>query len=365
MTILLLTDELSANGTARQVVDLANGLVERGAEAIVAGADGPYRKLLRKNVRFLELPLFVRGSSQKSVLGFIRSTASLLKAIIKFKVQIVHSHKRYSDILGRTVARFTGTKHLSTCHNVFSDWKMFSVFGDFTIACSEEMRRSLIDTFGKAADTVETVYSGLRPLKRLSPDECRSVYIRLGIDPGRRVIASIGHFTPAKDRLTLVRAISQIKKTIRELSACLAIVGEGPQEESAHKLIGEFKISDIVRCYPANADVEGIINIAEFLILSSTREGLPYVLLEAASLAKAHIATRVGGVPEFVIDRSTGILVPPHDPEQLGAAVEELLRDPAKAERLGMEAGKHFTSYHSYEAFVMKTISIYERLLTR
>ena len=69
------------------------------------------------------------------------------------------------------------------------------------------------------------------------------------------------------------------------------------------------------------SNAEALFNIADFMVLSSRREGLPYVLLEAASIGKPHIATDVGGVAEFITDGESGVIVPPGDPEKLADAI--------------------------------------------
>ena len=65
------------------------------------------------------------------------------------------------------------------------------------------------------------------------------------------------------------------------------------------------------------------------------RDGLPNVLMEAQSQGVACISTDVSGIPELILDRETGVLVPPHDPSALARAIETLLADPDARARLG------------------------------
>jgi glycosyltransferase involved in cell wall biosynthesis len=73
--------------------------------------------------------------------------------------------------------------------------------------------------------------------------------------------------------------------------------------------------------------------------MSSAFEGLPLALLEAMAMDCPVVATRVGGIPEVVVDRKTGLLVDPHDPGALAASIGELLGSPALAAQLA-EAGR-------------------------
>ena len=363
MRALIVTDELMPSGTARHVVDLANGLTECGDSVWVAGFPGSHQSLLGREVVFVPLPLFRREDRAKSLAGFVRSIGILLGEVRRHDIRIIHSHKRYSDLLSRVVARISGTRHLSTCQNLFFDLKILSVFGDFTIACSEEVRRSLVERYGKDPKRVERIYPGTRPVRVYSTDERQSVLRDLGAGPHSRVLASIGHFTRAKDRWTLVRAAAGIAGLLRESDVVILVVGDGPDFDGVKRLSAQLGIDDRVRCLPSMPDVSGVLNVAEFMVLSSAQEGVPYILLEAGSLGKPHIATAVGGVPEFVVDGSSGLLVPPSNPELLGGAIARLLRDPGEVRRLGEGARMKYEKDHTYRKFLESTRAVYERLL--
>jgi glycosyltransferase involved in cell wall biosynthesis len=77
------------------------------------------------------------------------------------------------------------------------------------------------------------------------------------------------------------------------------------------------------------------MHAADVVCLTSVAEALPMSVLEAMSVARPVIATRVGGVPEAVEDGKTGILVPPDRPFEVAAALLSLARDPARAKQLG------------------------------
>jgi glycosyltransferase involved in cell wall biosynthesis len=87
------------------------------------------------------------------------------------------------------------------------------------------------------------------------------------------------------------------------------------------------------------ARVRGLLNGALALVVPSTYEGMPLVVLEAMAAGVPVIASRVSGIPEVVVDGETGWLVPPEDPAALAAALAAVLADPAEAARRG-EAGR-------------------------
>ncbi len=93
------------------------------------------------------------------------------------------------------------------------------------------------------------------------------------------------------------------------------------------------------------------------------RESVPYVILEASSVGKPHIATRVGGVPEFVIIKETGILVQPQNPAELADAIIYLLDHPNEVNQLGANAKERYERLHTYERFISETIKVYDNIV--
>jgi glycosyltransferase involved in cell wall biosynthesis len=357
--ILLLNDELMPGGVTRHVLDIAHGLQERNISVVVAATVGPWRERLDSSVPFVPLRLMKSHSFDKDFKGFWNSYRTICNVVRDHNIELIHSHKRYSDALARMIANRMDILHVSTCHNTFANYRLISSFGKTTIACSESVRQILIKKYRKNEQLVKTVYYGIVPMRTLSEAKKRDVRRDFGIAASARVLLSIGHLTPPKDRMTLLKSIVLLRSKLRKGNAILLIVGEGEEKEMLERFIVIERIGDLVRFLPSSTDIESVINSAEFLILSSVQEGLPYVLLEAASLCKPHIATNVGGIPEFVKHGESGFLVEPQDPRQLADAIERLLVNPSITEAFGKNARRRFDQFHRYEHFLDSIVSIY------
>ena len=359
-SILLLTDEMNPGGVARHVVDLANGLIEKGMTPIVAAHDGPFRSRLRKEIVFVNLPLFISKSGRKRAFGLLASYKILAPIIRREKVILIHSHKRYTDVLGRILARRLSLPHISTCHSIFTSLRLVSLFGDTTIACSKAAREALIKNSRKNPNAVVRIYSGIQPFRVFREDEKSRVLKELNITPGTKIIASVGQLIKSKDRATFVRAIGILKREGAIDNILFVILGDGKQKGLLEELVSSEKVLDHVLFLQGTYNVEALFNVADFMVLSSIQEGLPYVLMEAASIGKPYIATDVGGVSEFIIHDETGILVPPNDPEKLVAAIGNLLANPAAVERLGIKAREKFLQEFTVDRFIDQTIEVYK-----
>lgn len=87
-------------------------------------------------------------------------------------------------------------------------------------------------------------------------------------------------------------------------------------------------------------DVAELLQAADALVLSSAWEGLPNSVMEALSAGKPIVATRVGGVPELVHDRESGLLVPPGNPQALSEAMRRMMEMPGEQRKRMGEAGR-------------------------
>ncbi len=363
MKILLLTDELLPGGVSKYVVDLSNELVTDGHRITVAATEGPYVKKLDSRVSFLHIPLLRKNSYSKKITGFIRSFIILFIHLLNYNYDIIHSQKRYSDLLAFILSKIFHIKHISTCHNTFSDLKMFSVFGDITIAVSHSIRKQLIDIYNKKPEKVVVIYNYCAPFNEYTKDEKIEWKKKYLIAADTKVVASVGQLIPSKDRMTLLRAVEKVKQRTKE-KFVLLIVGDGHLKEQLDSYIQKHQLMNEVKILPGNTDVQMVFNIADFCVLSSVKEGFPYVILEAASIGKPHIATLVGGVIEFIEDEVTGLLVEPKNPEMLADAILRLIDDNDLRTKLGLQAYKKFyNEFSNREQYLEKIIDVYTRKL--
>jgi glycosyltransferase involved in cell wall biosynthesis len=322
------------------------------------------RNRLRAEIFFRGLSLFKPETFTKNYFGLLQSLRASNTEIRRHSIDIIHSHHRLSDLVARIAARRLNTCHVSTCHSLFTTLKMFSWFGDETITGSDAVRSVLIRDFGKDPSRVHRIHLGIKPLEHLSDNAVAIFRKRIGA-AGRRIIASVGRLEKLKDRMTLLQAISILRHNQLPDDFLFVIVGDGPERSMLLSTIRELAIESSVLMLDSSTNVADIFNVAEFCVISSLREGgTLYVNLEAASLEKPHVATNVGGIPEFVEDRVTGLLVPPRSPEKLAEALALLIRNPEEVLRLGHNAFLRYTAHHGYERFIDETIGVYEKALS-
>jgi glycogen(starch) synthase len=140
----------------------------------------------------------------------------------------------------------------------------------------------------------------------------------------------------------------------------LVVAGEGPERASLQREIVALGLANRVEFtgWVAPGDIFNLINTATVMLMPSRLEGLPSVGLQAGIMARPIIATRIGGLPEVVVDRKTGLLVAPEDSAELSKAIVYLLEHPEVAVRMGEAGRQRVMNLFSWETCVIE----YERL---
>jgi glycosyltransferase involved in cell wall biosynthesis len=110
-------------------------------------------------------------------------------------------------------------------------------------------------------------------------------------------------------------------------------------------------------------DAMKIIKSSQVIVVPSRMESLPTTVKEAFYLNVPVVATNVGGIPELIKDNETGMLVPSENPDKLADAVNELLSDKQKAERLANNGNKFVKNHMTWDIILPKYIQFYEDLL--
>lgn len=151
------------------------------------------------------------------------------------------------------------------------------------------------------------------------------------------IFCNRGYF-PVYDIPTLVHGFALAYNENQAIR--LTLKGDGPEEQRIRELVTHLGLDNqiIFQKKTRYADVPQDYHLADIFITTSISDGTPVSILEAMASGLPCIATNVGGIPEWVEDRKTGLLIPPGSPEAVAAAILSLAADPALRSRLGSAA---------------------------
>lgn len=144
--------------------------------------------------------------------------------------------------------------------------------------------------------------------------------------PDERILLHVSNFRPVKRACDAVRAFARV---VAEVPARLLLVGDGPDRPRAAELARWLGVEDRVAFLGSFPRVEAVMGVADLFLLPSEQEAFGLAALEAMAAGVPVVATRAGGLPEVVLDGTTGLLVDVGDPAAMADAALRILRDPA------------------------------------
>jgi len=149
---------------------------------------------------------------------------------------------------------------------------------------------------------------------------------RLGIDG--RLLISVGNLVELKGNELAIRSLKSLP------DASLFLIGDGPDRRRLESIARETGVGERVRFIGtvAQPDLPRYYSAADALVLASSREGWPNVLLEAMACGTPVVAARVGGTPEVVTSPVAGVLFEPRTVSALTSALQELFGSPPRRE---------------------------------
>ena len=153
--------------------------------------------------------------------------------------------------------------------------------------------------------------------------------------------------------------------SVEKIKNQIAYVGRDSHEKGIDVLKdAELEINgNVVYCTNRSwQDAMKIIKSSSVVVVPSRMESLPTTVKEAFYLNVPVIGTDVGGIPELITNDETGILVPPENPSKLAQAVNELLSDKEKAEKLATNGNTFVKNNMTWDVILPKYIQFYENL---
>jgi glycosyltransferase involved in cell wall biosynthesis/peptidoglycan/xylan/chitin deacetylase (PgdA/CDA1 family) len=172
----------------------------------------------------------------------------------------------------------------------------------------------------------------------LTAEHARRLRTQLGVGCDSRMILAVGRLSAEKGHACLVEAFADLCSNHPEHEARLVIVGDGPERPRLRQTADSLGIGERLILTGHVADPRPYYLAADVMILPSLVEGSPNVLLEAMTGGVPIIASRVGGVPEMIIDDVNGLLVDAKDPRSLSSTMHRVLSDAVLSRKLAANA---------------------------
>ena len=184
-----------------------------------------------------------------------------------------------------------------------------------------------------------------------------------GIDSNSFVIGNVGRLESVKGHRYLIDAFKKIEVERQSVSFKLLIIGDGNEKADLKNYVKELNLENRIIFTGFREDIEELMAIMDIFVLSSLREGLPRVLVQAAAVGIPLVAFNVDGVPEIVKDNYNGFLVRPKDVDQLANSIIRYVDNKEIINLYGKRGREFVKGKWSIKDMVDKIDKIYQNLV--
>lgn len=357
MKILYIITQADGGGAQKYVLDMAEhfgGGIASGTEANQLFEDAK-----KRGIKTFPLHHLKRNISPLHDLAAIWEIKKLIK---HEQPDIVHLNSSKAGFLGSIAGKFAGVKVVFTAHGFFyfknAAWYIkipytvlewfASQFRDVIIAVSEEDRRQGIKHHLLPADKIVTIHNGIPDIGFLASEQARRV---LGLLPDKLILGNVAQLYNRKAIDILIKAAAILPDDVKS-KIQVVVIGEGPERANLERQIVEYNLKNVFVLAGYRPQAVTLLKAFDVFVLSSRREGFPYVLLEALQAWLPIIATDVGGNKEAVAE-GAGMIVPSERPDLLARAIIGLINDPQKRlefAHAALERSQEFTLEKMFEA---------------
>lgn len=345
----------SLGGTEQQLLGLLEAdRDDRFEHVVLMVRDGALADSFRRVAATEDL-----GKHGKVDPGFV---LRLVAALRRHRPDVLHAWTTTPALWGPPAARLARVPFVLIADVALEEWKGRVLraadranyrLADRVVGCAEAVTAAAVHR-GAPADRTGTV-----PLGVSLPADPPPL-------PRRPEVLLLGRFDPRKGHLALIAALPTVLAAVPDSRFRLCGPSASPVEQRTRaavtRAVAAAGVGSAVEIGDATPVAE-TMGPAAVVVVPSTSEGLPNVVMEAFAYGRPVVATSVGGIPEVVIDGVTGWLVPPGDPGALAAALIEALTDPAEARRRGV-AGRRLAETRSFPAVVTMWHEQYDSLVS-
>ena len=371
--ILYIITKSNFGGAQKYVFELATAAKGGGHNVLVAcGGTGESKaklglladKLNQINIPVLPIHNFMRDMSP---LNDLRAFFEILKILKAEKPDVIHITSSKAGGVGALAGRLSGVpKIIFTSHGLTMDetwrpkWQQVLIYIAtwLTIFMSHKSIMITSETYNRVkkmpglSKKVELIFNGISDIDLLERSQARKA-LAPSVDPTAFWVGGIGELNTNKNWSLAIRSLFTLPPTTQ-----LLIIGEGEDRPNLEKLIAKHRLEHRVHLL-GYIDGAKYLKAFDIFVLSSLKEGLPYVLLEAGLSRRAVLATDLSGIRDIVTDKVSGRLSQPEE-TQFADALSALYVDKELRKKYGDQLHDNIVNKFSITKMIKDTFTLYQ-----
>ena len=369
--ILYVITKSNWGGAQRYVYDLATNLPKDNFEVVVAhGGNGVLKtKLTEKNIRTVSIESLKRDVQ---IFGELANFFALIKILKNEKPDVLHLNSSKAGGLGALAGRVMNVKKIIfTVHgwafnenrNIFEKkiieflhWITVTLT-HITITNSNDLKKQIAH-FPLVPKKIFVIHNGIPTMILKDRHEAQEKLMKNNTE--KVWVGTISELHKIKGLTYAIEAIINIIK--RNKNIIFIIIGEGEEKQSLEKLIAKNNLNKNILLLGHIDNAGEYLKAFDILTLTSISESLGYVLLEAGMAGLPVVASNVGGIPEIIDDKKSGLLVPPKNLEEIEKALMYLIENKEKRMQLGNMLKKKVKEEFTLEQMLKETLQLYKTI---
>ena len=359
--IMHLSSESTWRGGEQQMAYLIEESVKAGLKInVVCKSNSAFSEWCeKKNIHYHELN-FTNGLD-------INTSLHLKRLATQLKPDLIHTHSGKSQsliywaaLMGLNVPVVVHRRVDFPLKSKGLSLKKYTFGGVKAIICvSKTIEKMVRDQAEDRVDQIQTIYSGIDFQRFDRKPPTGYIHRELGLSQDTVLISNISALAPHKDYHTFLRVAKHF--LAEEVNVHFLIVGEGPLEVELKDQCRKMGLEKLVTFTGFRTDIPDLFREISIFLITSETEGLGTTVIDAMYNELPVVATKGGGIPELIIDGSTGYLCDVADDGCLAVRVKELTDNPSKIKTMGIEGGKRSMLF-SKEEMAQQVMEVYEKL---
>lgn len=290
-------------------------------------------------------------------LGNIEAYRMLRQIIEKEQFDLIYCHTPVGAMLARLAgisARKKGTKVIYMAHGFhfyngapLLNWmiyypveKFLSRFTDGLITINQEDYRRAQKFHAGKTILIPGVGIDLDKFQKKEPTR-QEIRNKLGIPEGKIILMSVGELTKRKNHMVVVEALAWLK----EYDILYVICGDGPLKARLRAKAEELGVRERLKLLGFRKDIAELHKAADIFVFPSLQEGLPVAVMEAMASGLSIVASKIRGNEDLISNNQGGYLINPKDSEQIAKAIEKMIQNPEKREKMEKRNLEIITKY--------------------
>lgn len=289
--------------------------------------------------------------------GNVKAYRMLRQIIEKEQFDLIYCHTPVGAMLARLAgisARKKGTKVIYMAHGFhfyngapLLNWmiyypaeKFLSRFTDGLITINQEDYQRAQKFHAGKTILIPGVGIDLDKFQKKEPTR-QEIRNKLGIPESKIILMSVGELTKRKNHMVMIEALARLK----EYDILYVICGDGPLKAQLRAKAEELGVRDRLKLLGFRKDIAELHKAADIFVFPSLQEGLPVALMEAMASGLPIVASKIRGNEDLISNNQGGYLVNPTDSEQVAKAIEKMIQNPKKREKMEKRNLEIITKY--------------------